>query len=160
MAPWFYLLVATGARYAVGLLQRFGLPWSGDAIMRFFAYAVAAAGIWFAFEHPILREPHQREFGVGSVPCGDEAVETALSRRRRPYRVYSPFPATIPPSTTPSKFGVAATINGPPAHRRTTLSLARPGDDPTTTLRDVVVKQDAFVDAIGALGRSRQSFPN
>src|SRR4051794_24398645 len=77
-APWFYLLVAVGAGYAIGLLHRLKIPVPGDEAMRFIAYAAIAAGVWYAFENPILREPHQRDFGVGSVPTVLQRLSTIV----------------------------------------------------------------------------------
>jgi hypothetical protein len=146
-APWFYLLVATGAAYAVGLAQRFKLKTSGDSIMRFVAYAIAAVGIWFAFEHPILREPHQRDFGIASVPDAVGRLKPFVGGASM--RIYSPLPCDHPTIYYLSRFGIPAAVNGPPQNGERLYLLARPSDDPGSTLKDVVVKQERFADAIG-----------
>ena len=148
MAPWFYLLAATGAGYAVGLLQRLGLKAPGDTIMRLLAYAIAAAGIWFAFEHPILREPHQREFGIGSVPAALRHVSRALEPGKAA-RLYVPLPFDHPAIYYAAKFGRPIAVNGLPQAGERLFLLSRLGDEPISTLRDVVVKQQSNAEAIG-----------
>jgi hypothetical protein len=148
-APWFYLLVAVGVSYAVGLLHRLKVPLPGDGVMRFTAYAVLAAAVWFAFEHAILREPHQREFGVGSVPAVLQRLATLLPGDGPKARLFSPLPCDHPSIYYASKHRVAFEINGSPQQGERLFLIARPGDAPESTLRDVVVKQEAIIDQMG-----------
>jgi len=147
-APWFYLLAATGFGYAVGLLQRLKAPIPGDGAMRFAAYAALAAGVWFSFENPILREPHQREFGVGSVPAALQRAADLARDDRGPIRLYAPLPCDHPAIFYASKFQAPVAINGAPRSGERLLLLTRPGDKPATTLRDVVVRQEDLITAI------------
>jgi hypothetical protein len=149
LAPWFYLLVATGAGYAVGLLQRFGLRTSGDTIMRFLAYAVAAVGILFAFEHSILREPHQREFGIGSVPAALRKLATIVPPGEAA-RLYAPLPCDHPAIYYAAKYRSTVAINGAPQPGERLFLITRLGDDPISTLRDLVVKQESNAKTIGS----------
>jgi len=147
-APWFYLLAATGFGYAVGLLQRLKAPVPGDGAMRFAAYAALAAGVWFAFENPILREPHQREFGIGSVPAALQRAAVLTRDDGGPTRLYAPLPCDHPAIFYSSKFQAPVEINGPPRAGERLFLLARPGDKPAATLRDVVVRQEDLIAAI------------
>jgi hypothetical protein len=146
-APWFHLLVAVGTGYAIGLLHRLKVRLPGDGTMRFVAYAILAAGVWFVFENPILREPHQREFGVGSVPAALQRL-AILQGNGAKARLYSPLPCDHPSIYYASKFHVAVDINGAPQPGERLFLIARPKDPPESTLRDVVVRQEGIVEHV------------
>jgi hypothetical protein len=148
-APWFHLLVAVGAGYAVGLLHRLHVRLPGDGTMRFLAYAVSAAGVWFAFEHHILREPHQRELGVGSVPAAMLRLKSEISDARGGVRLYAPLPCDHPAIFYASKFRAPVEINGDSRGGERLFLLTRPGDDPAKTLSDVVVRQPRLGNLVG-----------
>ena len=116
--------------------------------MRFIAYAAIAAGVWYAFEYPILREPHQREFGVGSVPPVLQRLSTILAESDHA-RLFSPLPCDHPSIFYAAKLGVPVEINGAPRSGDRLFLIARPGDSPESTLQNVVVKQEGLVDRVG-----------
>ncbi|HVJ81283.1 MAG TPA: hypothetical protein VNC50_09460, partial [Planctomycetia bacterium] len=91
--------------------------------------------------NPILREPQQRELGIGSVEPAILAVRDGnLGDAGAPVRVLVPLPCDHPAIYYAAKHGLKAEINGTPAPNETVLILCKRSESVGRTLDDVIVK--------------------
>jgi hypothetical protein len=142
LTPWVYglvggLVVASGNS---GKFTVFSFP-SERLRTALALLAIVAAAAAFYPRNPILREPQQRELGIGSVEPAILAVKDGdFGVKGEPVRVLAPLPCDHPAIYYAAKHGLKAEINGMPRNGETVLLLCKRGESAERTLEDVIVK--------------------
>ncbi len=132
LTPWFFVLVTEGW---VALMRWIGErlpptptlpPKREEGVLRgalWLALAALLPGVWHCLREPILREPQQRDFGIGSVPAA-VAWLSANAPQGGSQRLLAPLPLDHPAIYYADRHGLALPINGTPQPGETLWRLA------------------------------------